>query len=114
MTGNPNPPKRTPHTGTQRRNGIDMSMNRQTIKEAKAEAQTFIKACDEALARLDAENDDRAQWYAERHASGIDEPTPSPGPHPHDHSYGSKQTGTLRRKSMDLTRILATLRRYGA
>ena len=28
MTRNPNPPKRTPHTGTQRRNGIDMSDNK--------------------------------------------------------------------------------------
>lgn len=91
-----------------------MSMNRQTIKEAKAEAQTFIKACDDALARLDSEIDERAQWYAERHAAGIDEPTPGIGQHPDDHSYGSKQTGTLRRKSMDLTRILATLRRHGA
>ena len=78
-----------------------MSMNRQTIKDAKAEAQTFIKACDEALARLDYEN------------SGYGAVGPMPQ-RPEDHSYGSPQTGTLRRKSMDLTRILATLRRYSA
>lgn len=85
-----------------------MSMNRQTIKEAKAEAQTFIKACDEALARLDEELDLHQRWIRGN------EEAPKPQPKPSDHSYGSKQTGTLRRKSMDLTRILATLRRYGA
>lgn len=77
-----------------------MSMNRQTIKEAKAEAQTFIKACDDALARLDEEA--AYSWG------------PSAKPSPADYSGGSPQTGTLRRKSMDLTRTLATLRRYGA
>ena len=77
-----------------------MSMNRQTIKDAKTEAQAFITACDEALARLDEE--------AANGWGGGRKPTPG------DQSGGSPQTGTLRRKSMDLTRILATLRRYGA
>ena len=76
-------------------------MNRQTIKDAKAEAQTFIKACDDALARLDYE----------KSGYGYGDPKK---PSPFDYSYGSPQTGTLRRKSMDLTRILATLRRYEA
>ncbi|WP_461169294.1 hypothetical protein [Arthrobacter sp. Z1-15] len=80
-----------------------MSMNRQTIKEAKAEAQTFIKACDEALTRLDEELERNNRRRAE-----VSRPKPS------DHSWGSAKTGTLRRKSMDLTRILATLRRYTA
>lgn len=75
-----------------------MSMNRKTIEAAKAEAATFISACDDALARLDEEA--AFGWRGGR--------KPTPG----DHSYGSKQTGTLRRKSMDLTRLLAQLRRY--
>lgn len=91
-----------------------MSMNRQTIKDAKAEAQTFITACDEALARLDEEVQGRDHHYDMRAKQGYNGPRPGEGATPFDQSYGSKQTGTLRRKSMDLTRILATLRRYGA
>lgn len=75
-------------------------MNRQTINEAKAEAKAFITTCDAALARLDEEA--AKSWGGARK------------PRPADHSYGSKETGTLRRKSMDLTRILAQLRRYSA
>jgi|GEM_PF-3184486 len=89
-----------------------MSMNRQTIEETIKQARELIVAGQAALERLDSENDERQTYYAERHAAGIDEPTPPQGPQPHDHSYGSKETGNLRRKSMDLTRKLAELRKY--
>jgi hypothetical protein len=88
-----------------------MSMDRQTIEAAIELAREFVSAGHAALTRLDAENDERQTYYAERHAAGIDEPTPPTWPQPHDHSYGSKETGALRRKSMDLTRKLAELRK---
>jgi hypothetical protein len=88
-----------------------MSMNRQTIQDTIKQARELIVAGQAALERLDAETEDRDHRYAERHAAGIDEATPPPGPSPHDYSYGSKETGALRRKSMDLTRKLAELRR---
>lgn len=54
------------------------------IKRAKEEAQKFIDKCDNVLEERVNEND----WYVN----------------------GSKQTGALRRSSMDLTRSLAILR----
>lgn len=86
-------------------------MNRGQIEASKQLAQEFITAADAALGRLDAENESRADWYADRHARGIDEPTPPHGPQPGDYSYGSPETGALKRKSMDLTRSLAVLRK---
>lgn len=73
-----------------------MTMYRGKIEAAKAEALDFIGACDEALTRLNTENEG---W------KGRDFSTPA------DHSFGSPETGALRRKSMDLTRILAELRK---
>lgn len=88
-----------------------MSMTREKIIAAQAEASRFIKAGNAALSRLNAEIESRDEWNAERYAAGINEPTPPPGPHPDDYSYGSAQTGSLRRASMDLTRTLAELRK---
>jgi len=89
-----------------------MSMNRQTIKDSIKQAREFIVAGQAALERLDAEVEDREARYADRYAAGIDEPHPPTGPQPGDYSNGSKETGALRRKSMDLTRKLAELRKY--
>lgn len=86
-------------------------MTRANIEAARAEAQRFIKAADDALARLDEENAHRDESAAWRAAHGYDGPVAPSGPAPHDYSYGSKATGTLRRRSMDLTRTLADLRR---
>ncbi|QIG58539.1 hypothetical protein PQE18_gp61 [Arthrobacter phage DrSierra] len=86
-------------------------MTRAQIKAAQAEARRFIKAADEALARLDEEVARRDQSYDVRGKLGYDGPRPAPGASPDDYSYGSAATGTLRRRSMDLTRTLADLRR---
>lgn len=75
-----------------------MSMYRGRIETAKREAEDFIGACNEALARLDREN--------ERSWDGKKKP-----PSVIDYSYGSAETGALRRKSMDLTRTLSELRK---
>lgn len=88
-----------------------MSMTRDKIIAAQAEASRFIKAGNEALSRLNAENEDRNHWYEQRHNAGIDEPHPPTEPQPYDYSYGSKETGALRRASLDLTRTLAELRK---
>lgn len=73
-----------------------MTMYRGKIETAKREAEDFIGACNEALTRLNTENEG---W------KGRDFPSPA------DHSHGSAETGALRRKSMDLTRTLAELRK---
>ena len=73
-----------------------MSMYRGKIETAKREAEDFLGACNEALARLDKENEG---W------KNRDFPSPV------DYSHGSAETGALRRKSMDLTRTLAELRK---
>ena len=88
-----------------------MSMTREKIIAAQAEASRFIKAGDAALSQLNAESQRRDEWNAERYAAGISEPTPPPGPQPDDYSYGSKETGALRRASLDLTGTLAELRK---
>lgn len=79
-----------------------MSMTRGKITAARRAAQRFVKACDAALERLDEEGM-RSTTYRDPSAGW----TPSPA----DYSYGSKETGTLRRVSMELTRSLADLRR---
>ncbi|WIC90213.1 hypothetical protein SEA_VROOMVROOM_63 [Arthrobacter phage VroomVroom] len=88
-----------------------MSMTRDKIEEAMAEATRFLQAADEALAKLDQEVADRDDRYASAAAQGyayaVDH---DPGPKPSDYSYGSAATGTLRRRSMDLTRALSKLR----
>lgn len=86
-------------------------MDRQTIEASMKQARHFLTTARLALERLDAENEDRQEYYAERHAAGINEPHPPSGPHPHDRSHGSPETGALRRCSMDLTRKLAELRK---
>lgn len=79
-----------------------MSMTRAKIEATKAAARTVIAACDALLERLDSE---RSRWdYQEQR--NIVRPKD-----PNDHSWGSPESGTLRRKSMDLTRTLAELRK---
>lgn len=75
-------------------------MNRTTIADVRALCAEVIKLCDAATAQLDEE-------LAERNYRWPDE---SRKPSPSDHSYGSRATGSLRRRSMDLTRALADLR----
>lgn len=88
-----------------------MSMTRGKIIEAQAEASRFIKAANEALSQLNEESRRRDEWNTYREAQGISEPRPPAGPQPDDYSYGSADTGALRRASMDLTRTLAELRK---
>lgn len=76
-----------------------MSMTRFKIAAAKSLAQEFIERCDDALKQLDAEAK-RQSWR-----------TPPGESTPFDYSFGSKPTGALRRRSMDLTRNLAELRK---
>ncbi len=88
-----------------------MSMTRQKIEDSIKEARRFIVTAQAALERLNAEKEGRNAWYEERYGAGISEPTPSPDRSPDDHSWGSPETGALRRHSLDLTRILANLRK---
>lgn len=74
-----------------------MTMYRGKIETAKREAEDFVGACNEALARLDKENEQA--WGGPKQPSIV------------DYSFGSPETGALRRKSMDLTRTLAELRK---
>jgi len=76
-----------------------MTMTRNKIEESITEARRFIVAAQAAIERLDVEK----SGYGYRENTNW---KPAPG----DHSYGSAETGTLRRKSMDLTRTLAGLR----
>lgn len=76
-----------------------MSMTRSKIEQARASAIELLSACDAAVARLNKELE--RSWLPPEQRI----PTPS------DHSFGSAETGALRRKSMDLTRTLAELRK---
>lgn len=74
-------------------------MDRTTIRDAIGEANRFITAASEVLEEMDTNK----EWdYTEgRHMTK-----------PVDKFYsGRKSTGELRRRSMDLTRALADLRR---
>ena len=76
-------------------------MNRATINEAMRQAREFIAAGEAALARLDEEGS-QSVGYGEGW-------TPKAG----DRFFtGCRASGELRRKSMDLTRKLADMRRY--
>jgi hypothetical protein len=88
-----------------------MSMTRNKIEESITEARRFIVRAQAAIERIDAENEERDIRFQERYSSGIDEAQPPIGPQPHDYSYGSPETGALRRASLDLTRNLAELRK---
>lgn len=80
-------------------------MNRGQIQASKKLAQEFITTADAALARLDAELSERNERWGGDHTG-----TPfKPGAG--DYSGGSPQTAALKRKSMDLTRSLAVLRK---
>lgn len=78
-----------------------MSMTRADIISARREAQNFIKKCDDALDQLNREVKNRIDFYE------FDEHKPKPS----DYSFGSKQTGALRRSSLDLSRSLSELRK---
>jgi hypothetical protein len=82
-------------------------MYRVVIEKAKEEAQAFITSCDQALEQLDKENERRYE-YDETEQQWTKIPRKN---RPSDYSYGSAATGALRRKSLDLTRMLADLRR---
>lgn len=86
-------------------------MTRQKIEASIKEARRYIVTAQAAIERLNAEKEARNDWYSEREAAGIDEPHPPHENTPGDYSYGSPETGALRRHSMDLTRKLAELRK---
>jgi len=88
-----------------------MSMDRQTIEDSITQAREFIVAGQAALERIDAETEERDVRYDLLASHGFDGPRPARGPSYSDYSSGSKETGALRRKSMDLTRKLAELRK---
>lgn len=75
-----------------------MPMYRGKIERAKTDAEEFIGYCNEALSRLDKENGPGYRREAK-------------APSLVDVSYGSAETGALRRWSMNLTRTLAELRK---
>jgi hypothetical protein len=75
-----------------------MAMTRKEITESIALAEEFITAGKQLFVRIDYE----------KSGYGYGEPKM---PEPHDKSWSSPQSGTLRRKSMDLTRKLAALRK---
>lgn len=78
-----------------------MSMNRKAIQDSIKHAREFIVAGQAAIERLDAEG-----------SQSVD---PGEGwtPKGSDRFYvGCSESGTLRRRSMDLTRKLAELRKY--
>ncbi|WP_028265918.1 hypothetical protein [Arthrobacter sp. MA-N2] len=79
-----------------------MSMTRGKIELTKAAARSLIIACDALLERLDAER----VRYDHQAKRNVTRPK-SDG----DYSYGSPESGALRRRSMDVTRILADLRK---
>jgi hypothetical protein len=79
-----------------------MSMNRKTIEESIKQAREFIVAGQAAIERLDFEKSgygyrDEENWRPQAHDRFI---------------TGSAESGNLRRRSMDLTRKLAELRKY--
>ncbi|WGH21417.1 hypothetical protein SEA_EMOTION_68 [Arthrobacter phage Emotion] len=79
-----------------------MSMTRRKIMDARAEALRFVVAADDAIVRIDRDALEPKPW---------DEPGTERLAKPGDHSWGSAATGTLRRRSMDLTRSLSDLRK---
>lgn len=80
-------------------------MNRSQIEASKQLAQEFITAADAALERLDSEQHERIDRWKSGGDDGRFERRGT------DYSYGSPETGALKRKSMDLTRSLAVLRK---
>lgn len=80
-------------------------MNRGQIEASKQLAQEFIKTADAALARIDTEQLERIERWKANGDDGRFEKRST------DHSWGSPETGALKRKSMDLTRSLAVLRK---
>ena len=78
-----------------------MSMNRKTIQDSMKQAREFIIAGQAAIDRLDLEK----SGYGYRDQDNAK-------PEPHDRFIvGSRASGALRRRSMDLTRTLAELRK---
>jgi len=80
-------------------------MNRGQIEASKQLAKEFIKAADAALGRIDSEQLERIERWKLDGLDGRFERRST------DYSYGSSETGAVRRKSMDLTRSLAELRK---
>jgi hypothetical protein len=84
-----------------------MALNRAGIEKARKEALEFVAHCELLLVELD--NNLSRHRYDDEKKAWVDTAEP---PSPADRSWGSKASGALRRKSMDLTRTLADLRRY--
>ncbi len=68
-----------------------------TIKAVRADCKRLLVALDEAQRRIESEHQDYAARYGERPKRTL--------------YVSSAETATLRRRSMDLTRALADLRR---
>lgn len=73
-------------------------MKRADIKDAVMEAQRFIDRVQELLTEWDAGRATHASFFKE---------------YPHCEPTAPKQSGAVRRASMDLTRALAKMRRPG-
>lgn len=79
-------------------------MNRQTIEQVRALIAEVDDLARDVLVEMDVANEWEVQGWKKR-----EEPRPAS---PSDHLMtGSKSTGALRRRSMDLTRKLAELRK---
>lgn len=79
-----------------------MSMTRRKIEDAREAARAFLRASDALLEELDAQALEERPW---------DPPGTERTLSSNDYSNGSARSGTLRRRSMDLTRSLAELRK---
>lgn len=84
-------------------------MNRKNILDTKALCLELASLCDDALDRLDDEIKKWNDGEDMRKKMNNIEPTYRLV-NLSDVSFGSKETGALRRRSMDLTRQLAKLR----
>lgn len=86
-----------------------MPMTRVKIEKAREAALKFVAHCELLLIRLDEDVKNRGEYDPETKTQVYGRVKPAP----HDHSWGCKESGALRRNSMDLTRMLADLRRGG-
>lgn len=73
-------------------------MNRPAVKAARADAQRFISRCDELLAMQVEQYDHETKRRDKLPWTGA-------------YATATKQTGAVRRASMDLTRSLAEMRK---
>lgn len=84
-----------------------MSMTKTKIRAARKLALQFVEDADKLLAKIEADHN-RERWNP---ATGKYERHAPEHPAPAYATYAGAISGTLRRRSMDLTRSLAQLRK---